>query len=79
MPNIPWEAWLIIGAIVAATLLAVLHALASAVRLETHVHETRIKAASLQRRYAEQLAELEAQKSLDREIEVVGQGSRRAA
>ncbi len=75
MPNLPTEAWFVIGAIIFVTVVAVLHALASAVRLETHVHDTKLKAISLQRAYAIQLAELEAAKQLDNEIEVVGQGS----
>jgi hypothetical protein len=79
MPELPWEAWLVIGGIAGAMLLSMLHALASAVRVETHVHETKVKAASLQRAYAEQLAELEAQKSRDNQVEIVGQGPREAA
>ena len=60
-------------------LLSMLHALASAVRVETHVHDTKIRAARLQKAYAEQLAELEAQRNRNNLVEIVGEGSRRAA
>jgi hypothetical protein len=76
VPVLPWEAWLIIGGIAVAMLLSMLHALASAVRVETHVHETKVKAASLQRAYAEQLAALEAEKNRNNQVEIVGQGPR---
>lgn len=79
MPILPWEAWLIIGAIVAAMLLAMLHTLASAIRVETHIHETKVKAAGLQRAYTEQLAALEAEKNRNNLVEIVGLGTRQAA
>lgn len=63
-----------IGAIIFATIVAVLHCLASAVKLDIHIHDTKVKAISLQRAYAAQLAEFEAAKKLSEEIEVVGQG-----
>jgi len=74
VPNLPVEAWLVIGVIIFATIIAVLHCLASAVKLDTHIHDTRVKAVSRQRAYAAQLAEIEAAKQLSEEIEVVGQG-----
>ena len=74
MPELPMEAWLAFGIIAAAAVLALLYSVATAVRVETHIHDTRIKARDLKRAYAAQLAELEAKKALDQNIEIVGQG-----
>jgi uncharacterized membrane protein YdfJ with MMPL/SSD domain len=79
VPQIAWEAWMIIGGVALAMLLAMLHVLASAVRVEKHLHDTSGNAASLRRAYAEQLAEFHAQAQRDNLVEIVGQGPRQAA
>ncbi len=79
MSSLPWQAWAVIGTIAGATALSVCYAIAAAVRVELHMHETRRKAANLRRVYAEQLAALEAQKDLNNHVQVVGQGSAQPA
>ena len=75
MPELPLEAWIGFGAIAFAAVLAVLHTLASAVKAESQIHDTKIKARDLQVKYAAELAALEARKNLNRQVDVVGQGT----
>lgn len=75
MGSMPIEAWVAVGVIAAGAVLAMLHALASAVRLETHIHDTKVQAAKLKRVYAEQVAAIEAARELNNGVEIVGQGS----
>lgn len=75
MGSMPLEAWVAVGTIAAIAVLAMLHALASAVRLEVHIHETRVKAAKLKREYDAQIAAIEAQRELNSGVEIVGEGS----
>lgn len=71
----PVEAWVAVGVIAAGAVLSMLHALASAARLEMHIHETKVQAARLKRVYAEQMAALEAARELNDGIEIVGEGT----
>lgn len=75
MGSLPVEAWVAIGVIMAGAVLSMLHALASAVRMEVHIHETKVQAAKLARVYAAQAAAIEAAKALESGIEIVGEGS----
>lgn len=73
MAHLSWETWVAIGVICAASVLAMLHAFATALRQEVHVHDTKLKAARLKRVYAEQLAAMEAERNLNDGVEIVGQ------
>ncbi len=57
MVSLPGIAWIAIGAVIASAALAMLHALASAVRNEHLVQELRAKTAKLRSQYRKRLAE----------------------
>ena len=52
------EVWLSLGLIALTGGLALLHTLAAAVRHEAHIHDMRVRVATLRHNYAKQLAEL---------------------
>lgn len=62
------------GLVVGATVLSVLHSLATQCRIEIQIHNTRIRARNLRDAYAAQLAKLEAQQAMNEQIAIVGQG-----
>lgn len=69
------EAWIVIGVIIAATALCLLYSLADNVRVESQIHDTKIKARNLRDAYAAQLAELQAKQAMESQISIVGQGA----
>lgn len=74
MFEFPAEIWIAVGLIIVVAVLSVLYSLASAIRIEVHIHDVRVQAAKLQRQYAQQVADLEASEELDDSIQIVGQG-----
>jgi len=69
------EAWIVIGLIITATALCLLYSLADNVRVESQIHDTKIKARNLRDAYAAQLAELQAKQAMEAQISIVGQGA----
>jgi hypothetical protein len=59
MVNFPAEIWVALGLIAGAGVLGFLHALASIVRNEAIVHDTKIRVVNLRQKYARQLAAAE--------------------
>ncbi len=59
MPLLPDSAWVVIGLIIVAAALAVLHALSSAVRHEIMLHDLKARTARLRAQYRKRLAEAE--------------------
>lgn len=59
MVNFPAEIWVALGVIAGAGVLGFLHALASIVRNEAIVHDTKIRVVNLRQKYAKQLAAAE--------------------
>ncbi len=74
--QLPFEAWIAVGLIIGATVLCLLHSLATHCRIEFQIHNTKIKARSLRDAYAAQLAKLEAEQAMNEQIAIVGQGPR---
>ena len=74
MSELPLEAWVGFGIIALAAVLSVLNTLASAVKAESQIHDTKIRARDLKARYAAELAALEARQNLNKQVDIVGQG-----
>ena len=74
MSQLPTEAWIAIALIIAATVLCLLYSLANIVRVESQIHDTKIRARGLRDAYAAQVADLEARQAMNEQVSIVGQG-----